>query len=124
VLKVLEEMNVPIDCIAGTSMVRWWVRLRVGHPAAELEKFVVGIDWKAIVGGVGRRDLQTIEQKRAGVTFSNEIELGLRTSGSSCGRHRQHEQHRGPAAQLRGAFRTQTDFDRLPIRTAPWRPTC
>jgi NTE family protein len=79
VLKVLEEMHIPIDCIAGTSMgALVGGGYASGIPAAELEKFVVGIDWKAVVGGVGQRDLQTIEQKRAGVTYSNDIEMGLR----------------------------------------------
>jgi NTE family protein len=79
VLKVLEEMQIPIDCIAGTSMgALVGGGYASGIPAAGLEKFVVGIDWKKVVGGVGRRDLQTIEQKRAGVTYSNEIEMGLR----------------------------------------------
>ncbi len=53
VLKVLEELNVPIDCIAGTSM-------------------------GALVGGAGRRELQTIQQKQAGAICSNEFELGLK----------------------------------------------
>ena len=79
VLKVLEEMHIPIDCIAGTSMgALVGGGYASGIPAAGLEKFVVGIDWKAVVGGVGRRDLQTIEQKRAGATYSNDIEMGLR----------------------------------------------
>ena len=59
VLKVLEEMHVPIDCIAGTSMgALVGGGYASGIPAAELEKFVTGIDWKAVVGGVGRRDLR------------------------------------------------------------------
>ncbi len=79
VLKVLEEMHVPIDCIAGTSMgALVGGGYASGIPAAGLEKFVTSIDWKSVVGGVGQRDLQTIEQKRAGVTYSNELEMGLR----------------------------------------------
>jgi len=79
VLKVLEEMHVPIDCIAGTSMgALVGGGYASGIPAAGLETFVTGIDWKSVVGGVGQRDLQTIEQKRAGVTYSNELEMGLR----------------------------------------------
>jgi len=79
VLKVLEEMHVPIDCIAGTSMgALVGGGYASGIPAAGLEEFVTGIDWKAVVGGVGRRDLETIEQKRAGVTYSNDIEMGLK----------------------------------------------
>ncbi len=79
VLKVLEELHVPIDCIAGTSMgALVGGGYASGIPAAGLEKFVTGIDWKSVVGGVGQRDLQTIEQKRAGVTYSNNIEMGLK----------------------------------------------
>src|SRR5512146_3279837 len=72
VLKVLEEAHVPIDCIAGTSMgALIGAGYASGIPSKDLETFLTGIDWKAVVGGVGQRDLQPIEQKRAGVTFSN-----------------------------------------------------
>jgi NTE family protein len=117
VLKVLEEMNVPIDCIAGTSMgALVGGGYASGIPAAGLEQFVTGIDWKSVVGGVGRRDLQTIEQKRAGVTYSNDIEMGLvdkhvvlpagivNTSSIE-------DLLRSYVARSRA----QTDFDRLPI---------
>jgi NTE family protein len=79
VLKVLEELRVPIDCIAGTSMgALVGGGYASGIPADGLEEFIVGIDWKSVVGGAGLRDLQTIEQKRAGVTYSNNLELGLK----------------------------------------------
>ena len=117
VLKVLEEMHVPIDCIAGTSMgALVGGGYASGIPAAGLEKFVTSIDWAAVVGGVGRRDLQTIEQKRAGVTYSNDIEMGLvdkrvvlpagivNTSSIE-------DLLRSYVARSRA----QTDFDRLPI---------
>ena len=117
VLKVLEEMHVPIDCIAGTSMgALVGGGYASGIPAAELEKFVTGIDWKAVVGGVGRRDLETIEQKRAGATYSNEIEFGL-----------QNKRVVLPAGIVNtsniedllrsyvAASRAQADFDKLPI---------
>ena len=52
-------MHVPIDCIAGTSMgALVGGGYASGIPAAGLEKFVTGIDWKAVVGGAGRRDLR------------------------------------------------------------------
>jgi len=117
VLKVLEEMHVPIDCIAGTSMgALVGGGYASGIPAKGLEEFVTGIDWKAVVGGVGKRDLQTIEQKRAGVTYSNDIELGLKNGRVQL-----------PAgivntSSIEDLLRTyvararaQTDFDKLPI---------
>ena len=69
VLKVLEELHVPIDCIAGTSMgALVGGGYASGIPAKDLEKFVTGIDWKKVVGSQGRREFEPIEQKRAGVT--------------------------------------------------------
>ena len=82
VLKVLEELHVPIDCIAGTSMgALVGAGYASGMPAAELERFLVGIDWGKVVGGQGRRDLEPIEQKRDGATYSNNLELGLGPDG-------------------------------------------
>jgi len=82
VLKVLEELRVPIDCIAGTSMgALVGAGYASGIPADELEKFLVGIDWKAVVGLQGRRELEPIEQKRAGATYSNQLELGIDADG-------------------------------------------
>src|SRR5687767_7085669 len=68
VLKVLEEQRVPIDCIAGTSMgALVGAGYASGLPAAELEEFLVGIEWDKVVGGEGRRDLEPIEIGRAHV---------------------------------------------------------
>src|SRR6185369_15726545 len=82
VLKVLEEMHIPIDCIAGTSMgALVGGGYASGIPADELEKFITTIDWGKVVGSQGRRDLEPIEQKRAGATYSNEFEFGLTSDG-------------------------------------------
>jgi NTE family protein len=82
VLKVLEELRVPIDCIAGTSMgALVGGGYASGIPAKELEKFVTGIDWRKVVGSQGRREFEPIEQKRAGVTYSNQLELGITSDG-------------------------------------------
>jgi len=117
VLKVLEEMHVPVDCIAGTSMgALVGGGYASGIPAAGLEEFVSGIDWKSVVGGVGRRDLQTIEQKRAGVTYTNDIEMGLKDGrvllpGGIVNTSSIEDLLRTYVARARA----QTDFDKLPI---------
>ncbi len=78
VLKVLEELKVPIDCIAGTSIgALVGAGYASGIPAEELEGFITDIDWQSVVGGLGQRQLEPIEQKRAGVTYSNQLELGI-----------------------------------------------
>ena len=52
VLKVLEEMRIPIDCIAGTSMgALVGGGYASGMSASEIEQFVRNVDWKAVVGG-------------------------------------------------------------------------
>jgi NTE family protein len=117
VLKVLEELRVPVDCIAGTSMgALVGGGYASGIPAKGLEEFVTGIDWKAVVGGVGRRDLETIEQKRAGVTYSNNIELGLKDKrvvlpAGIVNTSNIEDLLRTYVARARA----QTDFDELPI---------
>lgn len=76
VLKVLEELHVPVDCIAGTSMgALVGAGYASGMPAADIEEFVNGIDWKTVVGGVGQRALEPVEQKRRG---NPSLELGVR----------------------------------------------
>jgi NTE family protein len=78
VLKVLEQQRVPIDCIAGTSMgALIGAGYAAGLPAKELETFITGIDWSAVVGGAGRRLLQPIEQKRFADAASTPVELGF-----------------------------------------------
>ncbi len=87
-----------------------------GIPADELEVFVTGIDWKSIVGGLGKRDLQPIEQKRAGVTYSNNLELGiqdgaLKVPGGLVNTIAIEDLLRSYVAKAR----MQPNFDRLPI---------
>src|SRR6187401_1262974 len=63
-LKVLEELHVPIDCIAGASIgALVGAGYASGQPAADIQKFVTGIDWASVMGGVGRRKLEPVEQK-------------------------------------------------------------
>ena len=117
VLKVLEEMHVPIDCIAGTSMgALVGGGYASGIPAEKMQDFLDGINWKLVVGGVGTRGLEPIEQKRQGVTYSNQLQIGIKdshiifapglvdTSGID-------DLLRG----FVGKARQQIDFDRLPI---------
>src|SRR3954470_1023910 len=61
VLKVLEEMRVPVDCIAGTSMgALVGAGYASGLSADEIEKFLVGVKWNSVIGSAGRRDLEPI----------------------------------------------------------------
>jgi NTE family protein len=78
VLKVLEELRVPIDCIAGTSMGSLvGGGYASGMPAKDIEQFVRKVDWKSVVGGVGARELEPVEQKRFNDS-SGSLELGVK----------------------------------------------
>jgi len=78
VLKVLEELRVPVDCVVGTSMGSLvGGGYASGMPASEIERFVNNVDWKSVVGGVGSRPLQPIEQKRSDDS-SGSLELGVK----------------------------------------------
>lgn len=116
VLKVLEELRVPIDCIAGTSMgALVGGGYASGMSAAQIEKFVNNVDWKAVVGGAGGRTLEPVEQKR----FNNStgsVELGLKGSrmvlpSGLIASSRIEDVLRAYVAKAR----TVVDFDKLPI---------
>jgi NTE family protein len=117
VLKVLEELHVPIDCIAGTSMgALIGGGYAAGIPADELEKFLVAIDWKRVVGSQGRRDLEPIEQKRSGPTYSNEFEFGVTPDGLATPAGLINTSNVEDLLRVYVArARLETDFDKLPI---------
>ena len=117
VLKVLEDLHVPVDCIAGTSMgALIGGGYASGMPAAELERFLINVDWKKVVGSQGRRQLEPIEQKRAGVTYTNDLEFGITpdgitTPGGLINTSNVEDLLRSYVATAR----LETDFDNLPI---------
>ncbi|MGO9717800.1 MAG: patatin-like phospholipase family protein [Steroidobacteraceae bacterium] len=117
VLKVLEEMRVPVDCIAGTSMgALVGGGYASGIPAPQMEAFLKGIDWRQVVGGQGGRKLEPIEQKREGVTYTNNLQLGIK--GSRIVMAPGLVDTSGIETLLRGFVgkaRGETNFDRLPI---------
>jgi len=78
VIRVLDELHVPVDCVVGTSMgALVGATFASGVPAPELERAVLAIDWKRTVGGQGRRDRMPIERKLTQLTYSNPLEVGL-----------------------------------------------
>jgi len=82
VLRVLDELHVPVDCVVGTSMgALVGATFAAGIPAPEIEAAVLAIDWKRAVGGQGRRDMMPIKRKLASNTYSNSLEVGLQHGG-------------------------------------------
>ena len=78
VLRVLDEMRIPIDCVAGTSMgALVGATFAAGASAAEVESEMRAINWAETVGGEGRRERTPIGRKLAGITYTNSLEFGI-----------------------------------------------
>src|SRR5215831_13603125 len=117
VLKVLEEQHIPISCIAGTSMgALIGGGYASGMPASELEKFLTKVDWKRVVGNQGQRELEPVEQKRAGATYSNNFEFGVTPDGLAAPGGLIDTSNIEDLLRVYVAkARLETDFNKLPI---------
>jgi NTE family protein len=117
VIKVLEELHVPVDCIAGTSMgALVGGAYASGMDGAELEKFVTSIDWRAVFSREQVRLYQPMSVKRDNETISNKLEFGLDEEGLSVPRSLVETQQ--IESLIRSMVATQSsvdDFDQLPI---------
>ena len=118
VLKVLEELNVPIDIITGTSMGSIVGGLyAMGLNANELESVVRGIDWAKTFQDSPPRGALPVRRKQEDYGFLLDFKLGIRDGEIQL-----------PAGLIQGqrltlmmrelTTRTHgiTDFDKLPIR--------
>ena len=116
VLKVLEEMRIPIDCIAGTSMgALVGAGYATGMSAAELESVITAVQWREILASAPRQDIP-VHRKSRDFAFTNGLEFGFKDGklippGGLV-----------PTHQIEGMFRRIVagtspvqDFDRLPI---------
>jgi NTE family protein len=79
VLTVLDEMRIPIDCVAGTSMgALVGGTFAAGTSATELEREMSRISWQDTIAFRGQRDDEPMRSKLAGATYSNSLEFGLK----------------------------------------------
>jgi NTE family protein len=79
VLKVLEELRIPIDCIAGTSMGAVVGGLyATGYTPAELEKLVGSIDWVHIFDDNPPRVRRSFRRKEDDFLYALGLEVGLK----------------------------------------------
>ena len=117
VIKVLEELRVPVDCVAGTSMgALIGGAYASGMSGEELEQFVTSIDWAGVFGTERVRLYQPMNVKREDETISNKLEFGLGEDGLIAPRGLFDTQQiesliRNMVSRQSGV----TDFDALPI---------
>jgi len=82
VLEVLEELRVPVDCIAGTSMGALAAgAYAAGVSPAEIEQQVGGTDWIAIFDDTAGRQAENMRQKEFDDRYYSGLELGVSRKG-------------------------------------------
>ncbi len=118
VLQVLEEMHVPVDVVAGTSMGAIVGGLYAsGYSPVELEQAVGTLDWRELLRDRPDRRRLPFRRKVDDLTYLTRYELGLsdgklRMPGGFIPGHRLGVALRVLALRAAGV----TDFDRLPLR--------
>src|SRR5580693_1870 len=116
VLKVLEELKVPIDCIAGTSMGAVVGGLYAsGMTAAQIETTMRSVDWQeAFRDAPPRRDL-AFRRKQDDRNFLVRLPLGLKHGKILLPKgFIQGQKLQETLRQLTLPFSNSTDFDLLP----------
>ena len=117
VIRVLDELRIPIHCVAGTSMgALVGAAFAAGMPPEQLERETLAIDWAETVGGKGKRDQILIDRKLARRTYTNSMEIGIKDGGieSSSGLL-DTQDIEDVIRSLVTVARFQRDFDDLPI---------
>ncbi|MBT9494591.1 MAG: patatin-like phospholipase family protein [Paucibacter sp.] len=85
VLRVLQELHVPIDLVVGTSMgAVVGGAFASGRSVEELEDFVRATDWQAILADRPPREKLSFRRREEDLLLPSRIELGLhRATGAS-----------------------------------------
>ncbi len=117
VLKVLEELHIPIDCIAGTSMGAIVGGLYAGGmSAAQLEQVIGSVDWADAFRDDPQREQLSFRRKQDDYDFLADFELGLRGGAVKLPLGVVQGQKLGLLLRrLNTPVRNVTNFDQLPI---------
>ncbi len=117
VLRELEDLRIPVDCVAGTSMgALVGATFAAGVPPEEIEAAVLAVNWSATVGSQGLRDRTPIDQKLQGVTYTNNLDLGLKGGQiKTPGGLLKTQDIEALLRTLVAGARYVDDFDKLPI---------
>jgi NTE family protein len=115
VIKVLEEMRIPVDCIAGTSMgALVGGAYASGLTAAELEKLITGVRWQDTFTGVAREE-RPVHRKELDFYFTLGLELGIKDKVRTQGGLVPSQQVEEILRRIAAIAHNVTDFSRLPI---------
>ncbi|HET7402503.1 MAG TPA: patatin-like phospholipase family protein [Usitatibacter sp.] len=82
VLEVLEELHVPVDCIAGTSMgALVGGAFAAGVSPQEMRAKIAATDWAAMFDDSASRDLQSYRRRTFDDRFFSGLEFGVTPEG-------------------------------------------
>jgi NTE family protein len=82
VLEVLEELRVPFDCVAGTSMgALVGGAFAAGVSPAEMREKIAATDWKSMFDDSASRDLQSLRRRALDDRFFSGLEFGVTDEG-------------------------------------------
>lgn len=117
VLKVLEEMRVPVDCIVGTSMGAIVGGLYAsGLSARDLEEALGDIDWADAFAAQAPRTETSFRRKRLDLRYLGGLEIGVGRGGVKLPPGVAGTQQVGLLLRVLTLPSTGvSDFDRLPI---------
>jgi len=116
VLKALEEMHVPIDCIAGTSMGAVIGGLYAsGMTASQIDETIRSVDWQEAFRDTPPRRELTFRRKQDDRNFLVRLPLGLKHGHLLLPKgFIQGQKLEETLRQLTLPFSNSTDFDQLP----------
>ena len=116
VLKVLEEMRIPVDCIVGTSAgAVIGGAYASGASPAEIERMIGGADWDHLLTDLPARFNRSVYSKEVERARIGGAEVGLRGSALALPRGVVIGQHLQFFLQSLVAPSTSAPFDELPI---------
>jgi NTE family protein len=117
VLRVMEELKVPVDCIAGTSMGAIVGALYAsGLSADEIENLITSIDWKDVFSGnPDRQDIDS-RRKREDYQILSGLTLGIKDGGIRLPKGLVQDQKLNVLFEMLMLHTADIDdFDKLPI---------
>ncbi|SFM01603.1 patatin-like phospholipase family protein [Marinobacter zhejiangensis] len=117
VLRVLEEIRVPVDYIAGTSAGSAVAAMyALGMPVDEIEQRFINMNWKSSFQDTPGRHYQPIHRKDQAWRYPLSPGLGVRSDGFHLGRGLISGQNLGFILNgITAEAATVRDFDQLPI---------
>jgi NTE family protein len=116
VLKVLEEMRVPVDCIVGTSMgAIVGAAYAAGLPANQLAEVVSAVNWRDVLKTAPREEYP-VRRKGLDFIFTNGFEVGVKDGDLAMpGSFLPTQQIEELFRRIVSRARQTSDFNKLPI---------